>query len=101
MNEATPTVTCVTCKQVLTGGRCTNELCPGFEAREDEDLQARNTALLAALGQIRDKTHGAANVYGPLPSLAGTVYGIAAGALLDDENEQARRALAGEPGEGD
>jgi hypothetical protein len=31
------TVTCVTCEQVLTNGRCTNELCPGYVPRDDDE----------------------------------------------------------------
>lgn len=34
-------VTCVTCEQVLTGGRCTNGRCPGYMPSEEEDDTAQ------------------------------------------------------------
>lgn len=49
-------VTCVTCEQVLTGGRCTNELCPGYAPLQEED-------------HVSEKDMGApvATYYGGLP----------------------------------
>lgn len=49
-------VTCVTCEQVLVGGQCTNEMCPGSVPIEDEekaDLQAQVERLRGGLESIR------------------------------------------------
>lgn len=44
-------VTCVTCKQVLTGGACTNALCPGYT----EDVNVEQEERIAALEAERER----------------------------------------------
>ncbi|KKL57017.1 hypothetical protein LCGC14_2239610 [marine sediment metagenome] len=50
-------VTCVTCEQVLTGGRCTNRMCPSYAPLEDdehEECQQRNVELEGEVTRLRD-----------------------------------------------
>ena len=77
---------CVTCRGLLTGGRCTNELCPGFVSREEttEPVTAPDWAALVAAVKHAD---GCTYVRGQL-------YHDEAGACDCDRDARIARGVA-------
>ncbi len=60
-------VTCVTCEQVLMGGQCTNELCPGYtpsEASLQDTIAYLNDAALQSDQRIAALETALANIAG-------------------------------------
>jgi len=72
---------CVTCRGILTGGRCTNEPCPGYVAREDPmlaDLRAEALALCERADRVTWRWNGVATEILGDPEPEELVAGLAA-----------------------